>query len=86
MAWYGKPSAKQLEQLLETKPKLLQLFAVPDFLQELKSYNPKLLEYITNTPSLIHEAIQLIIVPPSANDSNDRKYKHPLQAVEMVEA
>jgi hypothetical protein len=85
-SWYGKTPAKQLEQLIESKPKLLQLLAVPDFVQELKSYNTKLLEYVTNNPSLLGEAIELIITPPSVNDSNDRKYKYPLQVVEMIEA
>jgi len=32
-AWYGKSATKQLEQLLETKPKLIQLLNAPDFIQ-----------------------------------------------------
>ena len=32
------------------------------------------------------EAIELIITPPSAADSNDRKYKYPMQVVEMIES
>jgi hypothetical protein len=52
MTWYGK-TTKQLDTLLETKPKLHQLLALNDFYTELKSYNTKLLDYITNTPALI---------------------------------
>lgn len=53
-SWYGQNTAKQqVDSLIDKKPKLHELFALPDFLQELKSFNPKLLEYITNTPDLI---------------------------------
>jgi hypothetical protein len=32
-AWYGKSTAKQLEQLIDTKPKLLNLLGFTDFQQ-----------------------------------------------------
>lgn len=83
--WYGKSTSKQIESLLETKPKLYQLLAIPDFNQEIKSYNSKLLDYITNTPTLISEAIVYLTVPPQNNESHERKYKLPLQAIEMIE-
>lgn len=51
--WYGKSASKQIESLIENKASLQELFAVPDFTQELKSYNSKLLEYITSNPRLI---------------------------------
>lgn len=54
MSWYGTTSTKQqLDALIDKKPKLHELFTVGDLVQELKSYNPKLLEYISNTPDLI---------------------------------
>jgi hypothetical protein len=45
MSWYGShvDSAKKLDQLIDQKPTLYQLLTYPDFIQQLKSYNPKLL-------------------------------------------
>lgn len=83
--WYGKTASKQMEQLLETRPKLHQLLLFPDFLQELKSFNSKLLEYITNTSSLIGEAIDYFTLSPSHLDSSERKFKYPLLSICMVE-
>jgi len=31
--WYGKSASKQIEALIETKPKLHQLLAIPEFSQ-----------------------------------------------------
>ena len=31
--WYGKTASKQIETLIESKPKLHQLLAIPEFLQ-----------------------------------------------------
>jgi len=50
-------------------------------MQELKSYNPKLLDYMTNNPSLIGDAIFFIVNAPAVDDSSERKFKYPLQAV-----
>lgn len=83
--WYGKSASKQIEALLESKPKLHQLLAVPEFTQELKSYNPKLLDYLTNNSWLISEAVCYLTVAPQPQDSNERKYKLPLQVIEMIE-
>lgn len=84
MTWYGK-TTKQLDTLLESKPKLSQLLAQNDFYSELKSYNTKLLDYITNNPSLITEAIAYLTQAPLETDSDERKYKLPQQTVEMIE-
>lgn len=51
--WYGKSASKQIESLIENKASLQALLNVNDFPQELKSYNSKLLDYITNNPTLI---------------------------------
>ena len=83
--WYGKSASKQIEALLESKPKLHQLLAMPEFTQELKSYNPKLLDYITNNSWLISEAVCYLTVAPQPQDSGERKYKLPLQVIEMIE-
>lgn len=80
-SWYGKSASKQIEALLEGKPKLHQLLAVPEFTQELKSYNPKLLDYISSNSWLISEAVCYLTVAPQPNDSNDRKYKLPLLVI-----
>ena len=56
MTWYGK-NTKQLDTLLESRPTLQQLLAQSDFFQEIKTYNPKLLDYFTTNPSLVAEAI-----------------------------
>ena len=59
MTWYGK-NTKQLDQLLDSRPSLQQLLPLGDFFQEIKSYNPKLLDYFSTNPSLIAEAIKYL--------------------------
>ena len=84
--WYGSTSTKQqIDSLLEKKPKLSELLAVNQFCQQLKSFNSKLLDYMSNNPELIRQAIVYLTVAPSLTDSQDRKYKLPLLSVEMVE-
>lgn len=86
MAWYaGMPMQKKLEKLIETNPNLSAILDDQDFMQELKAYNPKLLEYLTNTPELIGQAIEYLTQPPKDADPPERKYKYPLMAVEMIE-
>ena len=67
--WYGKSASKQIESLIENKASLQTLLGVSDFNQELKSYNSKLLDYITNNPLLISEAISYLTIPPTPSDS-----------------
>jgi hypothetical protein len=87
MSWYGNcnESTRRLDNLLDSKPSLASLLTFPDFLQHLKAFNPKLLDYITNSPAIPQELVLYISVPPSQTDEPDRKYKLPLLAVEMVE-
>jgi hypothetical protein len=35
-----------------------------DLIAELKSFNSKLLEYLTNTPDLIRQLVEFVIVEP----------------------
>jgi hypothetical protein len=88
MSWYGNynESAKKLDELLNTRPSLSLLITFPDFLQHLKSFNPKLLDYMTNSPTIPQEIVIYISVPPVESDTMDRKYKLPLLTVEMVES
>lgn len=86
MAWYaGMPMQKKLEKLIESNPNLSSILDDQDFMQELKAYNPKLLEYLTNTPELIGQAIEFLTQSPKESDSPERKYKYPLMAMEMIE-
>lgn len=87
MSWYGNynESAKQLDQLIDTRPSLANLLLYPDFIQQLKAFNTKLLDYISNSATLPIEMVTYLSVAPSQNDSVDRKYKLPLLTVEMVE-
>ena len=55
--WYGKSTVKELDALIEKKPKLQELLLSPDFLNELKAFNTKLLDFVSSTPSLITEMI-----------------------------
>jgi hypothetical protein len=57
----------------------------PDLPHQLEAFNPKLASYITSTPNIPHDIVTYITVPPNDYDSQDRKYKLPLLAVEMVE-
>ena len=79
MAWYGNhvDTAKKLDQLIDQNPSLDQLLAFPDFIPQLKAYNPKLLEFLTNSNTIIAELINYISIPPQDNDSDDRKYRLP---------
>jgi hypothetical protein len=45
MSWYGNynESTKQLDILLDTRPNLSALLLYPDFIQQLRAFNPKLL-------------------------------------------
>ena len=79
MAWYGNhvDTAKKLDQLIDQNPNLDQLLAFPDFIMQLKAYNPKLLEFLTNSNAVIADLINYISIPPKDNDSDDRKYRLP---------
>lgn len=54
MTWYGNynESSKQLESFLSTKPSLSGLLINTDIMTELSKYNAKLLDYLTNCPSI----------------------------------
>ena len=54
MSWYNAYSdnVRKLESLIDTKPTLQQLLEFPDFIELLKAYQPKLLEYISNSSEL----------------------------------
>ena len=55
MAWYGNhvDTSKKLDLIIEQNPTLQQLLNYPDFLQQLKAYNPKLLDFLTNSDQII---------------------------------
>ena len=84
-SWYGKTTTKELDALIEKKAKLSELLLFPDFILELKAYNSKLLDYLSNNNSLMDELVQFITVAPNEADSHDRKFKFPLMAIEMIE-
>jgi hypothetical protein len=79
MAWYGNhvDTAKKLDQLIDQNPNLDQLLNFPDFIPQLKAYNPKLLDFLTNSNAIITELINYTSIPPRDNDSDDRKYRLP---------
>jgi hypothetical protein len=63
--WYSSPSStKPLDRLLQTYPTLEQMMNEVDLIAELKSFNSKLLEYLTNTPDLIRQLVEFVIVEP----------------------
>jgi len=70
MAWYGNlgDASKKFDQLIDQNPNLQQLLNHPDFIQQLKAYNPKLLDFLTNSNSIILELINYISIPPQEND------------------
>jgi hypothetical protein len=71
MSWYGNynESSKKLDSLLEKLPTLEGLLSFPDFLQQLKAYNPKLLDYISNSNEIIKDIIKYLTETPKENDS-----------------
>lgn len=54
MSWYGNynESTKQLDSLIDSKPSLAALLLYPEFIQQLKAFNPKLLDYISNNQTI----------------------------------
>ena len=52
MSWYGKTTSKELDLLIDKKPKLTELLLYPEFINELKAYNTKLLDYLSNNPQI----------------------------------
>jgi hypothetical protein len=87
MSWYNthNDSTKKLEALVDSHPALHQLLEYPDFLELLKAYQPKLLEYITNSLEIPNEIIKYITEAPAESDSESRKYKLPLLTMLMIE-
>jgi hypothetical protein len=55
MAWYGNhvDASKKLDQLIDQNPSLDQLLSYPDFIAQLKAYNPKLLDFLTNSNTIV---------------------------------
>lgn len=83
--WYGKTSNRELDGLIDRKCSLRELLLAQEFMNELKAYNTKLLEYFTSNPALLEELIEYLTRAPAQTDSDERKFKFPLMAVEMVE-
>jgi len=55
MAWYGNhvDASKKLDQLIDQNPSLDQLLNYPEFIMQLKAYNPKLLDFLTNSSTIV---------------------------------
>jgi hypothetical protein len=87
MSWYNTYSenTRRLEELIDNRPTLEQLLEFPEFIETLKAFQPKVLEYINNSYELPHEIIKYLTVPPAEKDSESRKYKLPLLTVMMIE-
>ena len=87
MSWYNSYSenTKILEELIDNKPTLEQLLEFPEFIETLKAYQPKVLEYISNSFDLPREMIKYLTEEPKDADSDSRKYKLPLLTVMMIE-
>lgn len=62
MSWYNtySDSNKKLDLLIDSQPTLQQLLEYPDFLDLLKAYQPRLLEYITNSIEIPREILRYI--------------------------
>lgn len=88
MSWYGNhnDAAKKLDQLIDQNPTLDQLLSYPDFIVQLKAYNPKLLDFLTHSNTIIADLISYISVPPRDDDPEERKFKYPTLAIEMIES
>jgi hypothetical protein len=51
--WYGKSGVKELDALIDKKPRLNELLLNSEFISELKAFNSKLLDYVSSTPTLM---------------------------------
>ena len=54
MSWYGNynEATKQLDGLIEQRPTFKDLLSSPEFVPQLKAFNPKLLDYITHSADI----------------------------------
>jgi hypothetical protein len=80
MSWNNK-TVQDLSTLLDSNPKLCQLLAHPNFIQQLQTNCNKLSKYISNSPALVSELVTYLTVPPIDQDSEGRKYKLPMLAI-----
>ena len=87
MSWYGNYSdaTKRLDSLLEKKPTLQELMAHSELIEQLKAFNPKLLDYISSSNDIPKDLVMYLTHPPTPEDSNDRKYRLPLLSIELLE-
>lgn len=62
MSWYNtySDSNKKLDLLIDSQPSLQQLLEYPDFLDLLKAYQPRLLEYITNSLEIPRQILRYV--------------------------
>lgn len=88
MSWYGGQieETRKLDTLLDSNPTLQQLLAFPSLLQQLQSYNPRLLQLLSESHPIMKEIIVYITEPPKEHDTDERKYRLPLYACEMITA
>ncbi len=71
MSWYNtySDSTKKLDLFIDSQPVLQQLLEYPDFLELLKAYQPRLLEYITNSMAIPRDILRFITEAPLETDS-----------------
>ena len=88
MSWDNtySDSTRKIEQLIDSRATLDQLLDVPEFIDSLKAYQPKLLEYISNSYDIPKAMIKYLTEAPKETDSEFRKYKLPLLTMSMVES
>lgn len=81
---FGFHTISQVETILEREHFTLEeLLDEEELLQECKSHNKKLIEYLAKTETL-HQLITYLTVEPDENAENKRKMRYPLLACEIL--
>lgn len=85
MFWkFNLITTSHIDTILEKEDVTLQeLMDEEDILQECKSQNTKLIEFITK-PENMEEMVKLITVEPTDSDDEKLRYKYPNTACELL--
>jgi serine/threonine-protein phosphatase 6 regulatory subunit 3 len=79
---FGISSASPLDALLDREFKIEELFEEDDLLQECKTHNRKLIDYLTKEDTIL-KCLAFITDPALDTADNTRRYKYPFIACEI---
>lgn len=85
-SWYNESIGVKVNKFVETAGRdAADLLEDREVLDELKKSNPKLLEYVGATPTLLRQLLAYVAQMPKLSDSPARQFKYPMAACELFE-